>query len=244
MLRSLYIGLSWDIKVAGRSLWRMSVEPERTKPESSLMAGRWRRRCLGRSGAVYGHTEIRNNCGGKQLAAKQVVKTSEARGRLAQGLAVKGCERREDGWGWFIGHLLACGPQIYKCWAEGERAGGEREGSAQPPRGCCTTPSGAVRGCQINTQTRTQTHTHAHGHTDSWRCRRRADFNRARIQNVKPPTSDLLTFIQSDSDMCTRNRSNWETNGKGDKGNTHTHLHRTKIRLWYTQCIKYTNLNL
>lgn len=29
--------------------------------------------------AVYGRTEIRNNRAGKQLAAKQVVKTSEAR---------------------------------------------------------------------------------------------------------------------------------------------------------------------
>lgn len=53
------------------------------------------------SGAVYGRTEIRNNRGGKQLAAKQVVKTSEARGRPAQGLAVKGGERggREGGRG-------------------------------------------------------------------------------------------------------------------------------------------------
>lgn len=35
--------------------------------------------CLGLSSAVYDHTEIRNNRGGKQPAATQLVKISEAR---------------------------------------------------------------------------------------------------------------------------------------------------------------------
>lgn len=29
----------------------------------------------------------------------------------------------------FIGHLLACGLQIYRCWAEEESDGGRKEGS-------------------------------------------------------------------------------------------------------------------
>lgn len=35
--------------------------------------------CLGLSSAVYDHTEIRNNRGGKRPAATQLVKISEAR---------------------------------------------------------------------------------------------------------------------------------------------------------------------
>lgn len=35
--------------------------------------------CLGLSSAVYDHAEIRNNRGGKQPAATQLVKISEAR---------------------------------------------------------------------------------------------------------------------------------------------------------------------
>ena len=50
---------------------------QRSSVPSNDGVGRGRR--LGRSGAVYGRTEIRNNRGGKQLVAKQVVKTSEAR---------------------------------------------------------------------------------------------------------------------------------------------------------------------
>lgn len=74
--------------------------------------------CLGRSGAVYGRTEIRNNRGGKQLAAKQVVKTSEARDVLLKDSRSKEARKRREERGGrlgFIGHLLACGLQIYRC---------------------------------------------------------------------------------------------------------------------------------
>lgn len=46
--------------------------------------------CPGQSSAVYGHTEIRNNRRGKQLAAEQSCKDIRARGCPVQGLTVKG----------------------------------------------------------------------------------------------------------------------------------------------------------
>lgn len=74
-----------------------------------------------RASALYGRTEIRNNRGGKQLAAKQVVKTSEARdvwlkdSRSKEERGRGGRVRRRGGRLEFIGHLLACGLQIYRC---------------------------------------------------------------------------------------------------------------------------------
>lgn len=102
--------------------------------------------------AVYSHTELRNNRGGKQIEAIQVVKTSDARDVLlkdSRSKAVRGDRRREDrekggrrlG---FIGHLLACGLQIYRRSAEEENAYGGR-GQCTTARGHCTTPVGAMR---------------------------------------------------------------------------------------------------
>lgn len=106
---------------------------------------------LGRSRAVYGRTEIRNNRGGKQLAAKQVVKTSEARDVLLKDSRSKEARRgRREGGGkrgkrlGFIGHLLACGLQIYRCSAEEESAGGGKGQNTTAWRRCMS-PVGAMR---------------------------------------------------------------------------------------------------
>lgn len=78
------------------SVWRITVCYSREALSSNHDVGRV---FLGWSGAVYDCTEIKNNCGGKQLAATQVVKTSEARDVLLKDSRSKGGERGEGGEG-------------------------------------------------------------------------------------------------------------------------------------------------
>lgn len=104
----------------------------------------------GQSGALYGRSEIRNNRGSKRLAAKQVVKTSAARDVLLKDSRSKPTDERQkrrERFGGFIGHLLACGLQIYRCGAEEKKAAGGRR--AVPPH----ESAGSNENCQINTHT-------------------------------------------------------------------------------------------
>lgn len=104
--------------------------------------------------AVYGRTEIRNNRGGKQIAATQVVKTSEARDVLlkdSRSKAVRGDRKREEGdmgsrrLG-FIGHLLACALQIYRCSAEKENTSGGKR-TVHNSKGTLHDSSGSHESC-------------------------------------------------------------------------------------------------
>lgn len=87
--------------------------------------------------AVYGHAEIRNNHEGKQLAATQVIKTSEA------GHVLKDSRSKEGVWvyrasvGVWFKDLQMLGSRGECLWG--------RKGRATTARGQCTAPVGAVK---------------------------------------------------------------------------------------------------
>lgn len=122
--------------------------------------------------AIYGHKEIRNNRGGKQLAATQVVKISETRdvllkdSRSKEVSGGKGRGEAEEKGGRrlrFIGHLLACGLQIYRCSAEEENAyGGKR--AMHNSKGTVHDSGGSHESCRMHTLTATHKCRFKHGY--------------------------------------------------------------------------------